>query len=209
MLEHVFGHDLDPIGEPGLSDVAAGHGGDLGQLDHRRAESGAGLAGGNGKAARAAADVEQMPEPRQIFGRGKQAAGCQRAAMQSAEDRRELVVRHGRPVMPCHRGIVADRPADAERCAPHVGVEFMGAAEVRRATAHEVTVSLRRVGEALALDRQQPGLHQRVEQGPELVRIHAKRLRDGRAGQRSILERREDIELHAGQHRQRRVDRSA
>ncbi len=82
----------------------------------------------------------------------------------------------------------------------------MRATHVGGAPAHQVVVRLRRVGEAAAVDREQLGVHERIEQWLELLGADADRLGQRRRGHRSILERGEKVELHAGQHRHRRVD---
>jgi hypothetical protein len=80
------------------------------------------------------------------------------------------------------------------------------AAHVGRAPAHEVGVGFRRVGEAVVLDRQQLGGHECVEQRLELVGADTQRSCQRWCGHGPVLERGEHVELHAGQHRYRRVD---
>jgi hypothetical protein len=79
--------------------------------------------------------------------------------------------------------------------------------DVLRLPSNEEVVSFRAVGEEVAVDAQEPGGDQGIEQWLHRGRIYAERSGDLFGGERSVLDGCEDVEFHPGQHGEGRVDR--
>ena len=102
---------------------------------------------------------------------------------------------------------VPDRTGGLQGPMPMMRQGLVTAPAIAGAAAYQEFTAFRCGGETVAIDRQQFCVYKRVKQRPELIRANTERDGDVGAGQRAIIQRREDIQLHASQHSQRAVNR--
>jgi len=83
--------------------------------------------------------------------------------METAEESAEFVVGHGGEIVLHLRRARADRLTGLERGVPEIGIKLVHAADVSGLAAHQVDLRLGCVGETLAIEGQQFGIHERVK----------------------------------------------
>lgn len=131
---------------------------------------------------------------------GEPPPGMQGIVMLATEERRHRLVRHGLVVVRGHRPAGADRLGGTERAAPQLLVEMTDVADEVWTAPDEKGIGFGRVGEPLVLDGEQAHRRQAVEQRLQPFRLHAEPGGELSRGKAAFAERREEIELHAGEH---------